>query len=72
MRALAADVQRLVAEDLLVAASALPSQEAAQAAVQRLLGAVVRELGVLAGAPRECAFTQHAWPYVSSLAQVTS
>ena len=55
MRALAADVQRLLAEDLLVAASALPSQEAAQAAVQHLLGAVVRELGALAGAPRECA-----------------
>jgi len=51
VRALAADVQRLLAEDLLVAASALPSQEAAQAAVQHLLGAIVRELGALAGAP---------------------
>ena len=49
MRALAADVQRLLAEDLLVAASAVSTQDAAQAAVQQLLGAVVRELGALAG-----------------------
>ena len=55
MRALAADVQRLLAEDLLTAASAVSPQDAAQAAVQHLLGTVVRELGALAGTPRESA-----------------
>ena len=50
MRALAADVQRLLAEDLVIAASAMSPPEASQAAIDHLLRTVVRELGALAGA----------------------
>ena len=50
VRALAADVQRLLAEDLVVAASAASLPETAHAAVDHLLGTIVHELGGLAGA----------------------
>lgn len=50
MRALDADVQRLLAEDLVVAASAVSLPETAHAAADHLLGTVVRETGGLAGA----------------------
>ena len=60
VRALAADTQRVLMEDLVIAAAALSPPEAARTAIAHLLGDVVREVCGLAGDAQHRSLPQHA------------